>query len=275
LRGGGGNFGVVTGFEYKLHEAGPEIIGGLIAWRGEDAREVLKMYRTVIEQAPPEFSCASVVRKAPPAPWLSKDIHGKLMVALIVCHTGSIEEGERLMKTIRSFGSPVGDIVQRRTYVSQQSILDATQPKGRSYYWKSDFLPGLTPDLLESVIAHGERVMSPHSGVFLFPLGNTLARLPEDYSAAGNRDATFVFNVAASWEKPEDDELNIQWARSAWQDLRRFSTGRASINFQTEEENVDRIHATYGSNYTRLVDVKRKWDPRNLFRTNKNIAPPA
>jgi len=273
LRGGGGNFGVVTGFEYRLHPVGADIIGGLIAWRAEDARDVLRMYHSLIQQAAPELSCAVILRKAPPAPWLSTDVHGKLIVALAVCHSGSIEVAQRQVSTIKSFGKPVGDIVQRRPYVSQQSIIDATQPKGRRYYWKSDYLPGLSPELLERAVAHAEQIASVHSGIILFPMGPAPGHLDESYSAVGNRDATFVVNIAAAWEKAEDDAVNVEWARSAWRDMHRFSTGRANVNFLSEEEGADRIQATYGKNYGRLLEIKQKWDPQNLFKANKNIAP--
>ncbi|HEU5465107.1 MAG TPA: FAD-binding oxidoreductase, partial [Candidatus Binatia bacterium] len=170
LRGGGGNFGVVTGFEYQLYPVGPEIVAGAIAWRAESASQVLEMCRTVMEKAPPELVCVAGLRMAPPAPWLSKDVHGKPIVALFVCHSGSIDEGEKLVAPIKAFGSPVGDIVQRRPYVSQQSLLDATQPKGRRYYWKSEYLPRLEPDLLGAAIRHAQAIVSPHSAIILFPL---------------------------------------------------------------------------------------------------------
>lgn len=273
LCGGGGNFGVVTGFDYKLYPVGPEVMAGAIAWRAEYAGEVLEMLRTLMEQAPPELVCVAGLRFAPPAPWLSKDIHGKPIVALFVCHTGEVSEGEKLVAPIKAFGSPVGDIVQRRTYVSQQSLLDATQPKGRRYYWKSEYLPKLQPELLAKTIRHAEAIASPHSAIILFPLDGALNRLPEDHSAAGNRDSAWVLNITASWEKTEDDKTNIEWARSAWRDMRSFSTGGTYVNFLTEEESDDRIQAAYRKNYGRLVEVKSKWDPGNLFRVNKNIVP--
>ena len=275
LRGGGGNFGVVTNFEYKLHPVGPEVMAGAIAWRAECAGEVLEMFRAVMEKAPPELVCVAGLRIAPPAPWLSKDIHGKPIVALFVCHTGRLTDGEKLVAPIKAFGTPVGDIVQQRSYVSQQSLLDATQPKGRRYYWKSEYLPTLEPELLTKVIEHAGCIMSPHSAIILFPLDGALNRLPEDHSAVGNRDTAWVLNITASWEKAEDDKTNIEWARAAWRDLRSFSTGGTYVNFLTEEEGDERIHAAYGNNYERLVEIKTKWDPANLFRMNKNIAPNA
>lgn len=273
LQGGGGNFGVVTSFVYQLHPVGPEVMAGAIAWRAEDAGKVLEMYRTLTEQAPPELTCVAGLRIAPPAPWLPKEVHGKPIVALFVCHTGSLAEGERLVAPIKAFGAPVGDVVQRRSYVSQQSLLDATQPKGRRYYWKSEYLPKLEPELLAKVIEHAGRMVSPHSLIALFPLDGALNRLPEDHSAVGNRDAASVINIAASWERAEDDEVNIAWARTAWEEMRGFSTGGTYVNFLTEEEGEKRIQAAYGRNYERLVEVKTKWDPGNLFRMNKNIHP--
>jgi FAD/FMN-containing dehydrogenase len=273
LRGGGGNFGIVTSFEFRLHPVGPELMAGAIAWRAEDARDVLEMYHTLADQAPPELTCVAALRIAPPAPWLPKDVHGKPIVALFICHSGSVEEGQKQVAPIKAFGSPVGDIVQRRPYVSQQSLLDATQPKGRRYYWKSEYLPKLEREVLAKVIEHAGRVVSPHSAIILFPVGGALNRLPVDHSSAGNRDATWVLNITASWEKTQDDEANIEWARAAWRDMRRFSTGGTYVNFLTEEEGDERVRAAYGKNYDRLVEVKTRWDPGNLFRMNKNIAP--
>ena len=273
LRGGGGNFGVVTSFEYKLHPVGPEVMAGGIAWSAEHAHDVIEMYRAFTEQAPPELTCVLALRKAPPAPWLAKSVHGQSIVAIFVCHTGAIKEAEKQVAPIKAFGSPVGDIIQPRSYVSQQSLLDGTQPKGRRYYWKSEYLPRLEAEMLAKAIEHAERIASPHSAILLFPVDGALNRLPEDHSAVGNRDAAFVLNIAASWENAEDDQANIDWSRAAWRDMRRFSTGGTYVNFLTEEESDERIRAAYGKNYRGLVDVKTKWDPENLFRTNKNIAP--
>lgn len=273
LRGGGGNFGVVTGFEYRLYPVGPEVMAGAIAWRAEAARDVLEMYRTLTQQAPPELTCVAILRNAPPAPWLPQDVHGKPIVALLVCHSGPIEEGERLAAPIKAFGSPVGDVVQRRPFVSQQNLLDATQPKGRRYYWKSEYLPGLEPDLLAGVVEHARQTDSPHSAIILFPVDGAVQRLPEDHSAVGNRNAAVVLNITGSWEQAGDDAANIDWARAAWRDLRRFSTGGTYINFLTEEEGDERVRAAYGANYERLVAAKTRWDPGNLFWMNKNIRP--
>jgi len=273
LRGGGGNFGVATSFEYALHAVGPDILGGAIAWRGEDAGRVLEMYRTLVAEAPPELTCVAGLRLAPPAPWLAPEVHGKPIVALFVCYSGSLADGEKLVAPIKAFGAPVGDVVQKRPYVSQQALLDATQPKGRRYYWKSEYLRGFEPGLFTQAIEHAGRIVSPHSAILIFPLGGAISRLPEDHSAVGNRDAVAVLNIGGSWERADDDGKNIDWARGAWHDLRQYSTGGTYVNFLTEDDGDERTRAAYRTNYARLAEVKAAWDPSNLLRTNKNILP--
>ena len=272
LRGGGGNFGVVTSFEYKLHPVGPEIIGGAIAWRAEEAERVLDLYRSIVTDAPPELTCVAGLRIAPPAPWLSPDVHGKPIVAMFVCYSGPLAEGEKLLAPIKAFGSPVGDVVQKRPYVAQQSMLDATQPKGRRYYWKSEYLRGFEPGLFEHAIEGAKGLVSPHSAILIFPLDGQTNRFPADHSAVGNRDAIAVLNVSSSWDRPEDDARNIEWARTTWQDMRQFSTGGTYINFLTEDDGGDRTRAAYGGNYDRLAALKAKWDPDDLFRATKRSA---
>ena len=270
--GGGGNFGVVTGFEYKLQPVGPDVFAGAIAWRGEEAAGVLDLYRSMVTESPRALACVAGLRLAPPAPWLAKDVHGKPIVAFFVCYSGPLEDAERVLAPITSYGSPVGNILQRRTYVSQQTLLDATQPKGRRYYWKSEYLRSFDPALFTGAIAHASKIVSPHAGILIFPIDGALNELPEDHSAVGNRDAVGVLNIAGAWERADDDAVNIEWARSAWRDLRQFSTGGTYVNFLTEEEGEDRTRAAYRSNYPRLARLKATWDPDNLFQANKNIS---
>jgi FAD/FMN-containing dehydrogenase len=273
LRGGGGNFGVVTAFEYRLHLVGPDVVAGLIAWRADGARDVLRLARTFVDEGPPELVCAPILRRAPAAPWLPKEVHGEPIVMLVVCDTGPLAEAERRVARVKALDTPVGDVVERRSYVSQQSIVDATQPKGRRYYWKSEYLARLDDALLDEAIAQAAKLVSASSSILLFPLGGALAQLPADHSAVGNRDASWALTIMASWEDPREDAQNIGWARDAWSALRCFSTGGTYVNFLTEEEGSDRIEAAYGANHDRLVDLKTAWDPDNLFRCNKNIAP--
>jgi FAD/FMN-containing dehydrogenase len=273
LRGGGGNFGVVTGIDFVLHQVGPEMVGGVVAWPASEAPRVLELYRTLAEAAPPELTLVALMRPAPAAPWLPKDRHGTPIVALLACHTGNPDEAEKAVAPIKSFGNPIGDVLTRRTYVEMQSLLDATQPKGRRYYWKSEYLPGLDPALLERYQEHAGRIRSPHSAVILFQMDGALNQLSQDHSPAGNRDARFLLNIAGSWEQPEDDGQNIDWARTAWNDLKRFSTGGTYINFLTEDDGAERTEAALGGALQRLARIKKTWDPHNMFRTNRNIKP--
>ncbi|CAN5739972.1 FAD-binding oxidoreductase [soil metagenome] len=273
LRGGGGNFGVVTNIEYELFPVGPEIMGGAVAWRAADAPAVLEMYRRLMADAPPEFTCVAALRMAPPAPWLPKELHGTPIVALFVCDTGPMDEARNRATALKSFGTPVGDVLQPRPYLQQQSLLDATQPNGRRYYWKSEFLPGVEPAFLETCLASLARMPSAHSAIMLFPLDGALNALSEDHSAVGSRDTKGVVNISAAWDDPAHDDANIAWARETWDQIRPFSTGRTYVNFLNADDGAARTHDAYRGNYGRLADVKRAYDPGNVFRTNKNITP--
>ena len=273
LRGGGGNFGVVTGIDYALYPVGPEVFGGVVAWPASEAPKVLELYRTLAEKAPLELTLVALMRPAPPAPWLPKDMHGKPIVALLACYSGRPEDGEKAVAPIKSLGKSIGDVMVRRPYVQLQSLLDATQPKGRRYYWKSEYLPQIEPALCDKVIEHASRIRSPHSAVILFQIAGALNQLEEERAAAGHRDARYVLNVAGSWEQAADDAANIQWAREAWSDMRPFSTGGTYVNFLTEDESPERIKAALGQGLARLAEVKSRWDPQNVFRTNRNITP--
>lgn len=273
LRGGGGNFGVVTDIEYKLYPVGPEIVGGLVAWPGNDAPKVLELYRTLAENAPPELTLVTLMRLAPPAPWLPKEWHGKLIVGLLACYTGKPEEGEKIVAPIKSFGKPIGDVMIRRPYIQMQSLLDATQPKGRRYYWKSEYLSHIEPELYTKIIENSSNICSPHSAIILFQIGGALNELDQDYSPVGNRDARYVLNISGSWERAEEDKANIEWARETWKDLKSFSTGGTYINFLTEDEGPERTENALGSALKHLAEVKMKWDPDNMFCTNRNIKP--
>jgi FAD/FMN-containing dehydrogenase len=273
LRGGGGNFGVVTSIDYALYPVGPEIVGGVVAWPASEAPGVLEMYRTLVETVPPELTLVAFMRPAPPAPWLPKEAHGKPIVAILACYSGSPEDGEKAVAPIKSFGKPIGDVLVRRPYVQMQSLLDATQPKGRRYYWKSEYLPRIEPAVCEKLIVHASKIQSPHSAVILFQIDGALNGLSGDHSAVGNRDARYVLNVTASWEQPQQDAANIEWARAAWNDMKSFSTGGTYINFLTEDEGPERIAAALGKGLHRLAEVKAKWDPENSFRINRNIQP--
>jgi hypothetical protein len=272
LRGGGGNFGVVTGIDYRLHPVGPEIVGGPVAWPADEAPKVLEFYRTLAEEAPRELTLVTMMRPAPPAPWLPAEWHGKPIVALLACYTGDPDKGEKVVAPIKNFGSPIGSALARRPYVQMQSLLDGTQPKGRRYYWKSEYLAGITPELCEKAMEHAAKIQSPHSAVIFFQLGGALNEIADD-SPVGNREARYVLNIAGSWEGADADAANMAWARDAWSDMKEFGTGGNYINFLTEDEGHERIEAALGGALHRLGEVKAKWDPENVFRTNRNIKP--
>jgi FAD/FMN-containing dehydrogenase len=273
LRGGGGNFGVVTRFEYSLYPVGPEVLGGLVAWPASEAPKVLELYRTLSEQASAEMTLVALMRPAPAAAWLPKDWHGKPIIALLACHTGAPGDAERAVAPIKSFGKPIGDVLVRRPYAQLQTLLDATQPKGRRYYWKSEYLPRIEPELCGKVIEHAARIRSPHGAIVLFQIGGALNGLDEQHSAVGNRQARYVLNIAGAWEQPGEDDANIAWARTAWHDMESFSTGGTYINFLTQDDGAERTAAALGTALPRLAHVKAKWDPANFFRTNRNIRP--
>jgi len=273
LRGGGGNFGVVTGIDYRLFPVGPEVVGGPVAWPADQAPGVLELYRDLTENAPPELTLVTFIRLAPPAPWLPVEYHGKPIVAILACYSGDPDEGERVVAPIKSFGSPIGDVMTRRPYTQLQSLLDATQPKGRRYYWKSEYLPDVKPALCELVMKHAGKIPSPHAAVILFHLAGALNEFPDDHSPVGNRDAGYVLNIAGSWEEEAADQQNIEWARQAWNEMKQFSTGGTYINFLTEDEGSQRVEAALGGGIRRLSEVKTRWDPENIFRTNRNILP--
>jgi len=273
LRGGGGNFGVVTGIDYALHEVGPEIVGGAVAWPASEAPRVLELYRRMAEEAPRELTLVAFMRLAPPAPWLPPEVHGTPIVAIIACHTGPLEEAERAVAPIKTFGRPVGDVMVRRPYAQLQSLLDATQPKGRRYYWKSEYLPEIEEALCDRFIEQAARIESPHASLILFQIAGALNDLEEDHSAAGNRDARYVLNIGGAWDAADGDDANIAWARGAWNAMRQFSTGGTYVNFLTEDEPEERVCAALGPNIERLAAIKARWDPDNVFRTNRNVLP--
>lgn len=274
LRGGGGNFGVVTEFVFILHEIGPEVTAGLIAWSAEEAAAVLDLFHKVTANAPRQLTIAALMRNAPPAPWLPEDKHGKPMIALVINHTGTEEEAEADLAPIRSLGEPWADLVQRKSYAAQQSMLDATQPKGMGYYWKSEFIPGLSQEFLDIYRAQFVDLKAPANQIVLFHIEGALSEFAEDDGAVGNRDAAFACVTQSMF--PTDSpaaESNKQWVRSAWQALRPFSTGGNYINFQTDDEAGERIAEAYRDNLDRLSRIKAEYDPANLFRVNRNIRP--
>lgn len=272
IRGGGGNFGVVTKFVFRLHEVGPLVTGGIIAWAASEAEGVLELFRRVTDAGPRELTIAALMRNAPPAPWLPEAAHGTPIVALVVCHSGSPEQAASDLAQIRQHGAPLADVIQVKSYVAQQSMLDATQPLGRHYYWKSEFLPGVSPTFLDQYRAQFVGNTAPANQIVLFQMGGAIGDLPEDDGAIGNREAGFACVIQAAW--PEGDpagSAHRDWVRRSWEALKAYSTGGNYVNFQSQDEAEDRTRQSYRDNYARLAAVKATYDPGNLFRVNRNI----
>ena len=271
LRGGGGNFGVATDFVFRLDEVGPQVTGGPIAWPAAHAEEVLEVFRATTESASRNLTLVAVRRNAPPAPWLPESAHGTPIVMVIACHSGSPDEAQADLSALRSVGEPLADLIMPREYVALQTLLDATQPKGMHYYWKSEFVPRLGDGLIETYHAQFVGQKAPANQIVLFQLAGALNERAEDDGAVGNREAAFacVVQSMGAPDVPPDD--NRAWVRSAWEALRPFSTGGNYINFQTDDEPDARTAESYRSNYDRLRAAKQRYDPQNVFRVNRNI----
>jgi FAD/FMN-containing dehydrogenase len=271
LRGGGGNFGVVTRFSFHLHPVGPTVTGGLIVWSAERADEVLSAYRDLTESAPRELTAAAIVRLAPPAPFLPQQWHGKPIAGIQVCHSGANAAAD--LAPVRALGNPIVDLVTPRPYVAMQSMLNALEPKWLHRYWKAEFLPGLSSEFLDAFRSSALQVTSPLSQSVIFHVAGALNDRADDDGAVGNRDAQYLGGFNATWPPGAPADPHVAWARTSWERIRPFSTGGNYVNFQLADDDPARTAAAYGSNYQRLRQVKADYDPHNLFRVNRNIPP--
>jgi hypothetical protein len=263
---------VVTSCEFRLHEVGPQVLSGLIVHPLDAARDVLRFYRDFIASTPEEFVCWFVLRKAPPLPFLPGEWHGKEILALAVCYSGSIEDGERVVKLLRSFGQPIADVIAPHPFAAWQAILDPLLTPGMRNYWKSHDFRQLSDGLIDVLVEYARRIPDPQSEIAFAQVGGAVSRVPDAATAYTHRDAQFVLNVHGRWGDPANDGKCIDWARELFHAAAPFATGGVYVNFLTQEEQ-DRIPAAYGDNYERLVTLKRKYDPDNMFRINQNIRP--
>ncbi len=272
IRGGGGNFGVVTSFEFRLFEVGPEILSGLVIHPLADAPQVLRFYRDFLADAPDELAGWFVMRKAPPLPFLPAEWHGREILVLAMVFNGDVAEGERVMAPLRGFGKPIADVVAPHPYTAWQQILDPLLTPGARNYWKSHDFRQLGDELIDVVIQYAEKIPDPQCEIAFAQLGGAVSRVPAAATAYGHRDAEFVMNVHGRWSEPGKDDECTTWARSLFRDAAPYATGAVYVNFLTGEE-TERVRAAYGDNYDRLVELKTRWDPSNLFRVNQNIQP--
>jgi FAD/FMN-containing dehydrogenase len=272
IRGGGGNFGIVTSFEFDLHPVGPEILSGLIVHPLSDAANVLRFYREFTAQAPDELTVWVVMRKAPPLPFLSEEVHGTDVLVLAALYTGDMAEGEEALRPLREFGTPHADVISPHRFTDFQAAFDPLLTPGARNYWKShDFLE-LSDGLLDTALSFVEKLPSPECEVFFAQMGGATNRVPADATAYRHRDAEFIMNVHGRWQDAGDDETCVGWCRDLFEATTPFATGGVYVNFMTEEEE-DRVRSAYGDSYDRMVALKDKYDPGNMFRMNQNVRP--
>jgi FAD/FMN-containing dehydrogenase len=272
VRGGGGNFGIVTLFDFKLHPVGPEVMSGLIVYPFEQAKSVLHQYREYVKTIPDELSVWAVLRKAPPLPFLPEEAHGSEVVIFAFMHAGDIEEGKRLVDPVRHFGKPVGEHIGANPFTAWQQGFDPLLTPGARNYWKSHNFAELGDEAVDTVIEYAGKLPSPQCEIFIALLGGEANRVAADATAYAHRDVNFVLNVHGRWDDAEQDEACISWSRDFFDAATPYAMGGVYVNFMTEEE-TDRIGSAYGPNYDRLAAVKQKYDPDNLFHLNQNIKP--
>jgi FAD/FMN-containing dehydrogenase len=272
IRGGGGNFGVVTEFEFAAQRLGPEVAAGLALWPMDEAHGVIEHYRRLTAIAPPEFVNVLVFRVAPPAPFLPESVHGTPVVGIASVYAGPPDEGMRHLEQVRSFATPLADTFKPKPFREHQSFLDSGQPYGRRYYWKSVYLSDFTDGVRDALLARATTFSSPLSSVLLPHLGSSVVP-PGQESAVGNRDAQFLVNYQASWEDPAEDDRHIGWARENYDAMAPHASGQY-VNFMTEEEVADPARRVHEPDvYARLAQIKRRYDPDNVLRFNKNVRP--
>jgi FAD/FMN-containing dehydrogenase len=274
IRGGGGNFGIVTQFVFRLHPVGPEVLSGLIVYPFEQARSVLSQYREYVETIPDDLCVWAVLRKAPPLPFLPEAVHGREVVVFAFMHSGDLAEGERLIEPVRHFGEAYGEHIGPAPYAGWQQGFDPLLTPGARNYWKSHNFAELSDEAIDTVIEYTGKLPSPQCEIFIALLGGEANRVAEDATAYAHRNVKFVMNVHGRWDEPAQDEECVSWSRDFFEAARPFAMGGVYVNFMTEEE-TDRIGAAYGPNYERLARIKQKYDPGNLFHLNQNIRPAA
>ena len=272
LRGGGGNFGVVTSFEFQLYPLGPEVYAGLVVYPFEQAREVLKAYRDWAKTLPDDASVWVVMRKAPPLPFLPAEVHGREVAVLANFYAGDPKDGEKVLAPARTFGKPVGEHLGVMPYTAWQQAFDPLLAPGARNYWKSHNFSSLSDGMLDALVESTTTLPSPHCELALAMLGGQAGRTSQSENAWAHRDANYIVNVHGRWETPAEDARGIAWAREVFDALAPHATGGVYVNFITADEK-SRVPSAYGASFNRLSEIKKSFDPGNLFRVNHNIVP--
>jgi FAD/FMN-containing dehydrogenase len=270
IRGGSGNFGVVTSFEFRVHPLGPTMLGGLMVFPLEKAEEAMAAYAKLVAEPPDELATAAVLLTAPPEEFVPAHLHGKIVLGFPISYAGDPEEGAKFVAPLKAVG-PAVDLVGPMPYRAFQTILDPMSPHGLRNYWRGLHLKGMSDDLVEKFLQLGPEGLSPFSFLVIFQHGGAVSRVDEDATAFGHRNATFILHPIACWDDAAHDERHLAWVNEVTDAMQAFTTGGVYLNFMADE---DRVQAGYGpGKYEKLVALKRKYDPDNAFRFNQNIAP--
>jgi len=272
LRGGGGNFGIVTRFEFRLHPLGPGVLTGLVVYPLKEAASALRQYRQFAKEQQDETAVWAVLRKAPPLPFLPPEVHGTEIIAFALFHAGDPEAGRKAVEPVRHFGKALGEFIGVQPYRSWQQTFDPLLTPGARNYWKSHNFADLSDEAIEVVVKYIRNLPSPHCEIFLGQIGGATMRPAPDATAYPHRNTMYVCNVHGRWDTPAEDRQGMEWARGFFHDTAPHATGGVYVNFLTDDES-DRVKAAYGPNYHRLAEIKTKYDPQNLFQINQNIRP--
>jgi FAD/FMN-containing dehydrogenase len=273
IRGGGGNYGIVTSFEFRLHEVGPEVLFGPTVYRLADAPDVLRHYREFAREAPNECTVYADLLTAPPLPFLSEEVHGTKVLFIIQFYAGNVEEGQEILRPLREFGRPLGDAVAPTPYTEVQSRSDPLYAKGARNYWKSHNLTNLSDEFIDALVQCAAQLPTPQSDILMHQLGGRINDVAPEAIAYPHRDSEFVVTPGGRWTEPSLDEECIAWVRECHAALAKYVTGGVYMNFLGHDESQDRLQAAYGDNAERLRKIKASYDPDNFFRRNHNIEP--
>jgi FAD/FMN-containing dehydrogenase len=272
IRGGGGNFGIVTNFEFRLHPVGPQVLSGLVVHPFADAKKILTAYQPILAKASDDLTCWAVMRKAPPLPFIPAEWHGKEVLILAMMWAGDMAEGEKAMAELRGLGKPIVDVVSPHPFVGWQAAFDPLLTPGARNYWKTHDFERLDDGLLDTLLGAVKTLPGPECEIFIAHVGGAMARVPTDATAYPQRKAHFIMNVHTRWREAAEDPAFIGWARKLFHATAPLALGSAYVNFMPDDES-DRIEKVYGPNFKKLAAIKRKYDPDNLFRSNQNIKP--
>jgi FAD/FMN-containing dehydrogenase len=274
LRGGGGNFGAVTEFEFRLHPVGPIVTGGMLVYPRNRAGEVLRFYRDFMANAPDEVGGGIALLTAPPEPFVPEALQGQPAIGIVFCYVGPIEDGEEAVRPLKEATSPVVDLVQPMPYAALQQMMDAGNPHGVREYFKVDWLRDLPDEAIDVIVEQGENLPAPFGQLIIAPMGGATARTDTGTMALNMPNAPWAYFCLSMWMDPSEDERNTAWARGFAEAMSAYEVGSPYPNFIEPDEGVARLRSSYGpEKYERLVELKRRWDPANLFRLNQNISP--